>query len=52
MFTKSELELLLEAFTSWMDTGRNDEWNEDGTATNPEYQTIITKLAQAIAVGD
>lgn len=42
-----EMELLLEAFTNWMDTD-NEQWTEDGEAVNPEYKMIIHKLQHRI----
>lgn len=46
-FTLAEYELLLEAFTNWMDTD-DEQWTDDGKAVNPEYQTIIDKLKAKI----
>lgn len=47
ILTVSEMELLLEAFTNWMDTD-NQQWDEKGEAVNPEYKMIIHKLKHRI----
>lgn len=41
--TSKECQLLLEAFTNWLDT-EAEQWTREGEAVNPEYQTIIEKL--------